>query len=213
MTPTDEPQDPKIEMVDPNTILMSLPTISDALPAAAIQAYRQSLDLEIMEDDWMQVEFVSADEMPHIKQEIEAINTIIEEEAVKIDEDFWAFKNLHVRALIKAPLKQPITMDEFKGYFNNVEVGSLSFTHYGVASKSSYLKVGNVQLYCRLDQSNIIGLGLYGLLDWEGVEAFNANLKQLMLAHNLVLVDWLGRTVIDVEDLENYLSRGEEQDE
>jgi hypothetical protein len=60
----------EVKRVDPKTLLYSLATISDELPALDPQHKSQGGDLVLLEDDWRQFEVVSRAHMPRVNAEV-----------------------------------------------------------------------------------------------------------------------------------------------
>lgn len=203
-----EPEEGKIEMMDPNDFLMTISTIENTLPGTNEQP-KDSLDLEILEDDWRQLEFVLKKHQSSINQEIDSINLIIENESVEVGENMTAFKNLHVRRLIPNPLDEGIELEEFKKSFTSFKTGSLSFSQYGKVDNGIHFSISNFQLYGLLNGSKVTSFCFYGLSSWDDLETFKTEMKTLMDKHDLVLVDWRSRMVMDANGIDDYLKPSE----
>lgn len=94
----------RIERVSPHDMLYSLSTICDTVPAADPHAPRYN-HLALHEDDWRQVELVSAGLDGVVQAEIAAIRLIFMDQAVAgPDGRVVGFRRLHVRAEPAAPL-------------------------------------------------------------------------------------------------------------
>ncbi|HWB61780.1 MAG TPA: hypothetical protein VG733_20015 [Chthoniobacteraceae bacterium] len=99
----------RVVVVDPQTLLFSLPTISNECGTPAGDAPPGPDVLSIHEDDWRQVEFVSKKLEAEIRAEIADIRRIRLETGEETDlgdgRKGMVFKKLHVRKRIPAPLE------------------------------------------------------------------------------------------------------------
>jgi hypothetical protein len=87
----------RIERIDPQTVLYSLPTINNALPALGGQA--DGSELALHEDDWRQLEFVHVSYRDLVVQELHDITTIYTQHRQS-----GAFAKIHVRSRLPDPL-------------------------------------------------------------------------------------------------------------
>jgi hypothetical protein len=195
-------------MIDINNLLMSIPTIENTLPSTNDLA-KESLNLEILEDDWRQLEFISKEFNTEIASELDSINKIFETESVEVGEGMTAFKNLHVRKLIPNPLQDGIEVEEFKKYFSDLKTGTLSFNQYGRVNNGIYFNISNFQIYALTNKSKIVALGFYGLDEWTELNSFRIELEKFMNRNNVVLVDWISRITIDSKGIDNFLKPNE----
>lgn len=194
----------KIQMMNPNDLLMTLSTMENTIPGTN-QDRKEILNLEILEDDWRQLEFISNEYLELIKYEIDSINLIIKNESVRTGDYIVGFKKLHVRASIPKPLKNGIELEALQKGFNSLEIGSLSFNRYGNVNDGIYLKVSSVDLYGLMHDSKITTFGFYGLSSWGNVNTFKTEIQTIMKQHNLVLVDWTARLIVDASEIDDYL--------
>lgn len=199
-----ESNEGEIEMIDSNNILMTVSTIENSLPGTNGLS-KDSLDLNLLEDDWRQIEFISKKHEAKVIQELDSINYIIDNESVEVGEDMFAFKDLHVRKLIPNPLDVGLTLNEFQSYFSSFKSGSLSFNQIGKVNNGIYFNLSNFQLYGLVDDSKITVLGFYGLTSWENLKVFNAEIKNMMSKYDLILVDWRARKIINKDEFSSYL--------
>jgi hypothetical protein len=105
-----------IHIIDPKELLMTIPTIENTFPEFENKTITNNLDL--LEDDWRQIEFISKDQKGLIDQEIDSIKYIFEHEMHQ-GKDYSAFKNLHVRRLITNPIA--ISFDKLLVYLNEAK--------------------------------------------------------------------------------------------
>lgn len=203
-----ESDEGKIEMIDPNDILMTISTIENTLPGTNDQP-KDSLDLEILEDDWRQLEFILRKHQNAINNEIDSINLIIKNESVEVGENMIAFKNIHVRKSIPKPLDEGIELSELQEIFSSFKTGSLSFSQYGKANNGIYFSISDFQLYGLITDSKVTAFAFYGLSTWDNLTIFKTELKNLMEKYDMVLVDWRSRMVIEVDGIDGYLKPSE----
>ena len=201
-----ESEESKVEMMDPNDILMTISTIENTLPNTNKKP-KDSLDLEILEDDWRQLEFILKKHKKLINQEINSINLIIKNESIEVGENMTAFKNLHVRKLIPEPLDKGIELEDLKSSFSSFKTGSLSFNQYGRVNNGICFNISNFQLYGLLNNSKVTTFSFHGLSSWENHETFKTEIKDVMNKYNLVLVDWQSGKIIDVNEIDDYIKK------
>ena len=89
----------RIELVDPDKILFSLPTIDTHPPEAGDVECPADKRLIIHEDDWRQIEFISMSHLPGIRSELSAVERVYQE-----CRQGDGFRRIHVREEIGAPL-------------------------------------------------------------------------------------------------------------
>lgn len=110
----------KIIRMSPKDILFSLPTLCNEIPALLSDSTKRGKDvLELHEDDWRQIEFVSVSHRDSIDFELAKIRSIYQEASIDTGR-FLAFKTLHVREQINTPLHDGIPLSEFTKFFPSV---------------------------------------------------------------------------------------------
>ncbi|MFX1256060.1 MAG: hypothetical protein ACFFCZ_30915 [Promethearchaeota archaeon] len=202
----------QIKMMDPNDILFSMPTIEDALPGIVESSTSDIASLEINEDDWRQLEFISRDHQENIVKEMKQIQQIFDNEAVEIKIEaetvpLLAFKEIHIRQLIPRPISKPFTFNKLSEYFNaNLIKGDLKFKDYsGIVENAFYIKIEGIEYYGQIENNNIVVLCLYNADSKEDLKNAVTKLTNLLSSENLLLVDWMRRRVIsNKEELENF---------
>ena len=90
----------EVTMMNPRDILFSLPSISNELPPMEEERGPRAQMLELHEDDWRQVEFVSLPLQDSVEVDLRAIDRIHREQR-----EGRAFKALHVRKEVPQPLE------------------------------------------------------------------------------------------------------------
>lgn len=196
--------DGNTEMIDVNEIMMTVPTIDNYLPSTTTQE-KETLYLEILEDDWRQIEFVHSSFRAIIKQELDSIDNIIENESVGKNGSITGFKSLYVRKRIPKPLQEGIDLNDFREEFSAIETGSLSFYQYGRVKNGVFFDVSKVQLYGVYEESKITALGLYGLSTWDNIKTFHTEINNFMTKYGLLLVDWRSGKVVEAGEMNKYL--------
>ncbi len=95
-----------------NRILFSLPTIVDRLPSL-VEAPAKGDFLELHEDDWRQVELVSAGVLEAVDAELAEVSRVHRESRVE-----WGWSRMHVRREPSRPLGDArIPLDRLRGRF------------------------------------------------------------------------------------------------
>ncbi|MFX0172795.1 MAG: hypothetical protein ACFE9L_12835 [Candidatus Hodarchaeota archaeon] len=200
------------KLVDPKDILFSMPTIEDALPGIVESSTSDVAVLEIHEDDWRQLEFISRDQLENITKEMEQIQQIFDNEAVEIKIEveavpLLAFKEIHLRQLIPRPISNPFTFNKLSEYFNaDMTRGTLKFHDYsGVVKNAFYIKIEGLEYYGQTDDDKIVVFCLYNADSREDLKNSIMKLTNLLNSEDLLLVDWMRRRVIsNKEELEKY---------
>jgi hypothetical protein len=161
----------EIQRVDPKTILFSLPTLEHALPPM------QDGDgdaVRLHEDDWRQLELVSAELEPAIEAELAAIREI------RAEREGVGFRRLHVRERIPDPLAgTDIALDTVRRGRRR----DLGFAGgAGIVVGGFAFDAGDGAIYGREDGGRVVVLGA-----WRTEPGM---LVDLARAHRLVIVDW-----------------------
>jgi hypothetical protein len=200
----------RIERLPPGDILYSLPTICDAVPAMA-DAGITAAHLEIHEDDWRQLEMISAGLRDVALAELRAIRAIREEHARRnADGQLAGFDAIHVRAQPARPLPVPLPQRLLSMLPRaDHEYGGVAFTGMpGAAAGSFAAAFGPVQLYGLADGDAIQVLCLHGPVPPPGPPPdLISGLQHAMRAFSIVLVDWCQCSIIEPASLRDYLTR------
>lgn len=198
----------RLTTVNPANILFSLPTISNDVGKTQGNTLPNEAVFAIHEDDWRQVEFVSARLDSEINQEFADIRQIWISE--KKD---YGFKKIHVRKRIPEPLAESSlhldglrsiipTQKQFDGVGFKRAPGiipqsfawsaSLHFVMWGIADPG-----GKVRRLC-----------LSGLPERDQVARICAALAELTKRHQVHLVDWCRgvRASSDANAFETYFT-------
>jgi hypothetical protein len=176
-----------LQMVDPNDILFSLPTINDRMFPLKKGESLEGM-LVIHEDDWRQIEFVSEKFAAEVESETQSIRTIYETKRRGV-----GFTGLHVRKLIEKPIEEgALPYDAVKKQFTV----SKEFSGFGVGGSGNG-DIGIAENGFAFETEE--GLQFYGILDENrnveflclaGAEGFNEKCKGLLGSFHLLGVHW-----------------------
>lgn len=113
----------KVEMMNPNDIWFTMPTISNEFPQLTVKLNETEFDIFIHEDDYRQNEFLNQNSFPKIEEEFNGIKDIWSNHSKKSD-DYILFKNCHVRKTIGSP-NLTINFSELKSILKCQSVGQV----------------------------------------------------------------------------------------
>jgi hypothetical protein len=161
----------EIKRVDPMTILFSLPTIENMLPP---MQDGNGDAVRLHEDDWRQLELVTAELEPAIEAELAAIREI------HAERDGVGFRRLHVRERIPDPLAgADIKLDAVRrGRRRDVGFEGRA----GIVVGGFAFDDGDGAIYGREDGGRVVVLGAW--------RTEPGTLIDLAREHRLVIVHW-----------------------
>ncbi|MEO8702253.1 MAG: hypothetical protein ABI867_19570 [Kofleriaceae bacterium] len=168
----------KIEHLDPKTILFSLPTIENALPPGHTGSVEGAHRMR--EDDWRQVELVSAKLEPDIEAELAQVREVHED-----SREGSAYKRIHVRQRILAPLDgSHVTVADVARVLGEPERQALAVHQSaGVLVTGGFaFTSGHTIIYGREDSGLVVELGIDGEVP--------PAIEQLADRHGLFVVYW-----------------------
>lgn len=190
------------ELVPGKNILYSTPTINDAVPNTTTPPDDSGSEFLMHEDDWRQIELISAQYDRAIDAEMGDIEGVIRDHSVK-NGDARAYQKIFVRQRIKTPLASPIPMAGIKAGLpsNTWTYGGLGFesvtgeeTGPKIIPASFALDLRVCVLYGQRANDAATVLGLYfGPTSYGDNAVIATFLDKLMTTHNLLLVDWTWR--------------------
>jgi hypothetical protein len=175
----------KIEVarVPPKDILFSLPTINDALPGIAPGSTKLGKNvLELHEDDWRQVEFVSRELSDVVAGELAHIRRILDARTGP------GFKEIHVRKQPASPLiDRHITLDSLARALPSARaLDGLAFTNVaGVVANGFAIESGDIRAYGLAHDGIITTLALR-----QTPQVLPQALAALASEHGLLFVSW-----------------------
>lgn len=185
------------KMVDPQTILFSMSTISDDMAPLEQIDHVDLSDLIFHEDEWRQVEFFDRSRLSEIERtltELKAFATAHQQRS--------GWSKIYVRKLTSEPVVQ--------GSTSIAKLESL----LGIAAKAGpVMFTGGNSLVGRVARGFSLQLGggvaLYGFGDEAGISVLGANVaaggddqtltrafQKLSLSDHLILVDWRAQMVL-----------------
>ena len=191
------------KMVDPKTLLYSLATIENALPALSNGTQLGNSPLELSEDDWRQFEFVSANYSSEIQTELKSIDDIFAQQSIKLSNGWLAFKKLHVRERIPVPLAGNLSWKEFTKTLgpDAVSLSSVTFRGAPTAIGDGFaIKLGAAIFYGLRNGDRISVLCIEsGSAKPALLEGQAKSLTAFLHRNGLLLVHWTSRTTIEGE--------------
>ncbi|MDB5322508.1 MAG: hypothetical protein JWN40_4139 [Phycisphaerales bacterium] len=189
---------PPVTLIDPSAILFSLPTITnDALPPIAPGSSKLGADvIEIHEDDWRQIEWVSGSAREAIASELDLIRLIYDQER-----EASGFRRVHLRQLIPAPLAdRQLRLEDLRHALGPHATWLAGFAYRGVAG------IANASFAVRVISSiELYGVAPNGIVETLCFANTSTNnlplpdveiLARLAATHDLLLADWCAAAVI-----------------
>jgi hypothetical protein len=169
----------KIEWVDPQTILFSLPTIENTMPPLVDDDVTGAFAMH--EDDWRQRELVSTAFAPEIVAELAAIQALLAAQTGA------GFATLHVRERLPTPLHgQHLALADVEAALGRPARRDLTVGGQRVAGGFA-LESAGARVYGYEHEGRVAALGV--------VDGLPPALAELARARGLVLVDWCAATV------------------
>ena len=151
----------KIDMVYPQEIKFTLPTIADVLPPLIMDTpLYNEFSLTLREDDWLQLEVLSVDVMDYINQELEAIK-LLQQSHGHPGEGYIYFDEIHVRkrasyTKLSLPLAQLIKALPI------IEKGNIKFNRQaGFIANGFALRTEGITLYGTVHNGVVNTLGIF----------------------------------------------------
>jgi hypothetical protein len=192
-----------VQTINPNELLMTIPTIENTFPD--FENKTDSNNLNILKDDWRQIEFISKDQKTSIDQEIDSITYIFEHEMHQ-GKDYSAFKNLHVRRLITKPIS--LSFEKVKYYLGDTknEIAGISVNGNGGQVKNGFsISSEGLSYYgVKDDNNNVSVLCFYGADTDKDLVRSIAKVSKLLATEKLYLVDWIHRKVVDEKNIKDF---------
>lgn len=185
----------KVEYINPQDILYTLPTISDKLPDMAGTALFSAFELSIFEDDWRQNEFLPSAAQPLVTQEVAAIQRVWTEFGDLSDSGFQSFKQLHVRENIGEP---GLSLDfaRLQAVLGTLPPGSLKIHDQpGCVRNGFVLQTAAAHYYGLLEEGTTVTHLCMAQVEEDAL----AEVQAVNQAFNLVFVVWYHAQVIAPE--------------
>jgi hypothetical protein len=192
----------------PGEILYSLPTLCDAVPPVTRGSSKLAKSvLEIEEDEWRQIELVSARFHEPVRAAFAQIARIYEGAAAP----GGGFRELHVRTELPAPLgRATLYLDAVRTALSPFQTVFAGLAYPGidglVDGGFAFRTAGGLSIYGTQRARLVTAVGL--VLDHPAgvVDAEARRLSELLRDHDLVLVDWCRmRVARDEDQIRDYL--------
>jgi hypothetical protein len=194
----------RLQRVPPQEILYSLPTICDTLPTlGAVPASADSLQLH--EDSWRQVELASRSHTAAISAELDAIRQVYTDHGRRDAEGRWfAFERIHLRSITS--ITEPLSWPHLRGLLPTADRTYRGVQFPGaptLVAGSFALGSGSVSCYGVLDQDQVPVIGI-ATTPGQGAVPMAA-LEAVLVAFDLLLVDWCRAAMVEPDRLGDYL--------
>jgi len=182
--------------------LYALPSVCDRIPGLLAGSHQIGKSVfDIFEDDWRQVEFVSAAYRDAILADISAIQHFFDEESVLTGSgiSLSGFRQLYIRKAIQVPIQSRLTLDELYASCPGIRL------HYdGIVYACGTDQLLENCFAVQLESVTVYGETRNGLVqiigiiaqEKDAIAAFAKGCRELMTRQALWLVDWCGRDCI-----------------
>ena len=182
----------KVEMMNPNDINFSLPTISAELPAVVETGLFSGDAFNLREDDWRQNEFLPKSSLDKIEIEVTSIKEIWENHSKQIDENFSIFSKMHVRDSIGIPSVN-ISLYELSKVLETDQITNLT-----LGSEINYVQDG---FSLSLGTHTIYGTVQNDIIQSLCVDAINEDseitIQKIHSTFDLVFVNWYYHSILN----------------
>jgi hypothetical protein len=172
----------KSNIMDPNDLWFSTPTISNEFPQTSPKTKDTEFDINIHEDDYRQHEFLNSSALLAIELEFKEIKEIWDNHSKKT-EDYTLFKNCHVRKTIGLP-NLSINFSELKTLLKFNSVGQVIIDGNTLV-KGFTFKTENTTYFGTLKDDQVIELCI---AQWN--EETKNEILKINKAFNLLFVNW-----------------------
>jgi hypothetical protein len=172
----------KVEMINPNDIWFTTPTISNEFPQTEPKTSETEFDINIHEDDYRQNEFLIENSLPKIEEEFNSIKDIWTNHSKK-SEEYTLFKNCHVRKTIGSP-NLTINFNELKSLLKCNFIGQVIINGETLANGFA-MKTRNTTYFGTLNGNTVIELCI---AQWN--DNTKSEILEIIKAFNLLFVNW-----------------------
>lgn len=172
----------KVEMMNPNNIWFTTPTISNEFPQLTEKINETEFDIFIHEDDYRQNEFLNKNTLSKIEEEFIGIKDIWNNHSKKSD-DYTLFKNCHVRNTIGSP-NLAINFEELKSLLKCEKVGQVVING-NVLLNGFSIKTENTTYFGLLNNDNVFELCI---AQWN--DNTTNEILEINKTFNSVFVNW-----------------------
>jgi hypothetical protein len=172
----------KIEMMNPNDIWFTTPTISNEFPLIIPKTTETEFDIFIHEDDYRQNEFLNANSLTQVQEEFNGIKEIWTNHSKK-SEEYTLFKNCHVRKIIGSP-NLKINFNELKTLMRGNSVGQVIINGEVLVNGFAF-KTDNTTYFGTLLDETVIELCI---AQWN--DNTTNEILEINKTFNLLFVNW-----------------------
>ncbi len=179
----------KVEMVALQELLYSLPTICNYFGEVNEGLSKNDQVLEIMEDEWRNIEFILNSYSEDIDEMLEGIQQIHSEHRVEV-----GWNEIYVRRKIefpfdKADIKIAVMFDAFS---DNQLYSGVSYTNSQgeIENGFAFKTKGGITFYGRTAKSKLRELCVYEIVPTDAIERDIDSLEKFCIENNLSIVDW-----------------------
>ena len=183
----------KVEYMNPQDILYTLPTISNELPLTTKSVLFTDFEISIHEDDWRQNEFLDKSSLPLIDIEISKIKGIWANNSKEVEADFNAFDKCHVRDSIGEP-NLDIDFDKLKETLKIDHIGSIQIGNQFIENGFS-LKTDLTTYYGTIENNRVTQFCICNFTD-NTIEEINKIVKSF----DLIFINWYHCDIITEND-------------
>ncbi len=183
-----EQETEKIEMINPNDLWYTTPTISNEFPQTVPLTQQTAFDIQIHEDDYRQNEFLNLSALPLVEHEINGIKDIWENHSKKSD-DYTLFKSCHVRNKIGSP-NLIINFSELKTILNTNTVGQVIINGEALINGFA-IKTQNTTYFGTLINDIVTELCI---AEWN--ENTTNEILEINKAYNLIFANWYHNNIL-----------------
>jgi hypothetical protein len=183
----------KIEKINLQDILYTLPTISNEIPQTVDNSKYNDFKVSIHEDDWRQKEFLKPSSFPLVDIEVSKIKDILTNESKQVNNSFTGFKNCHARSTIGAP-DLSIDFEELKNLLNVSKVGGLKVNNEYVQDSFS-LQTEHTTFYGTVANDKITQ---FCISDWSANT--HSEILKVVNQFDLIFIHWYRCDIITGRD-------------
>ena len=177
----------KIEWNNPASILYSLPSICDGMPALGDKSVSTD-DCVLHEDDWRQLELVARQHTEEIEVQILAIRQIHEHHSVDV-----GWNSVHCRGKPDPPIPASFDVQDICRFFgSNAPIRGVTYTgaQTTIATGFSIKPYDGLTLYGLSPDGGVTVLGIVNETRATVLDAAIANLSSLAIEYELDLLHW-----------------------
>jgi len=177
-----EQETAKVELMNPNDIWFTTPTISDEFPQTTPQTKETDFDIFIHEDDYRQNEFLNVNSQSLIEEEFKSIKDIWSNHSKKSGE-YTLFKNCHVRKTIGSP-NLTVDFTRLKSLLNGNSVGQV-IINGEILTNGFAIKTENTTYFGILNKNTVVELCI---AQWN--ENTTREILEINKTFNLLFANW-----------------------